>query len=493
MKKCIALILVLMLCFALCACGESADTQPSQSESDMPHEHSYTSIVTPPTCTEKGYTTYTCACGKSYTADQVDIADHDYQETARVDATVEDDGSVTHTCSFCGDSYCDILYATGSIGLSYELNADGSYTVVGLGTCTDSHVVIPQYYKDAKVTAIGRRAFYDCATITEITIPDTITEIGQQVFYKSSSLHTVYNNSTYYNAENKFLNVTNIKKIVFGGTYIPDGFCYNLTNIEEVVILDGVTSIGMNAFYGCSNLASIEISKSVTTIWDQAFGGCDKLSSVYITDISAWCEIETSLFTNGANPLVCGATLYLNGEEITELVIPEGVSKIGNYAFYGCDKLERIEIPNTVTSIGSYAFCNCTNLKSAIFPDSIITINGGTFSCCSSLENIVIPDTVASIGYYAFYGCSSLTNLVIPDSVGTIDYYAFSDCVGLESITIPDSITSIGEAVLAGCSNLAQLHFSGTTDQWNSIAKGSDWNLGIGNYTIYCIDGEISK
>ena len=82
---------------------------------------------------------------------------------------------------------------------------------------------------------------------------------------------------------------------------------------------------------------------------------------------------------------------------------------------------------------------------------------------------------------------------MIPDSVGTIDYYAFSDCVGLESITIPDSITSIGEAVLAGCSNLAQLHFSGTTDQWNSIAKGSDWNLGISNYTIYCIDGEISK
>lgn len=185
MKKCIALILVPMLCFALCACGESADTQPSQSESDMPHEHNYTSIVTPPTCTEKGYTTYTCACGKSYTADQVDIADHDYQETARVDATVEDDGSVTHTCSFCGDSYCDILYATGSIGLSYELNADGSYTVVGLGTCTDSHVVIPKYYEDAKVTAIGRRAFYDCATITEITIPDTITEIGQQVFTRA--------------------------------------------------------------------------------------------------------------------------------------------------------------------------------------------------------------------------------------------------------------------------------------------------------------------
>ena len=465
MKKYIALLLtLLLLCFALCACGEGADTKPNQSEINIPHEHNYTSVVTLPTCTEKGYTTYTCACGNSYTADQVDIADHDYQETARVDATVQEDGYVTHTCSFCGDSYCDILYATGSIGLSYELNADGSYTVVGLGTCTDSHVVIPQYYEGAKVTAIGRRAFYNCSTITEITIPNTVKEIGQQVFYKSTSLHTVYINSTYYDAENKFLNVGNIKKIVFGGAYIPDGFCYDLTNLEEVVVLDGVTSIGLNAFYGCSNLSSIEIHKSVTNM-DQPFGGCDKLSAVYITDIGAWCEIETSLYTFGTNPLVCGATLYLNGEEITELIIPEGVTKIGNYAFYGCDKLERIEIPNTVTSIGGYAFCNCTNLKSVILPDSITTISGGIFSCCSSLEDIIIPDTVASIGYYAFYGCSSMTNLTIPDSVETIDYYAFSDCVSLESIVIPDSITSIGEAVLSA----------------------------TGNYTIYCTDSEISK
>ena len=348
MKKCIALLLALLLCFALCACGEGTDTQPSQptqgsqatkpsqdkpddktttpsaeptQPSTAPHEHSYTSVVTPPTCTEKGYTTYTCACGDSYTADQVDVVEHDYQETARVEATSNQDGSVTYTCSFCGDAYTEVLNATGSIGLAYEHNSDGTLTVVGLGTCTDSHVVIPAYVDGVKVTAIGRRAFYDCSTITEITIPETISEIGQQIFYKCSALHTVYYNGTYGNYENPFLNVANIKKVVFGGKNVPEWICCGLKNIEEVVILDGVTQIGETAFSDCSSLTSITIPNSVTSIGGGAFGRCTSLTSV---------------------------------------VIPDGVSRIGNHAFSYCSSLTNVVIPGSVTSIGAAAFRNCS-------------------------------------------------------------------------------------------------------------------------------------
>ena len=201
MKRMLLLTLALLLCLSLCACGEGADNNPTppnqstpdaptqstpedptQSEPDASHQHSYASTVTPPTCTEAGYTTYTCACGDSYTADQVDAVDHDYQEAVRVDATSHEDGSVTYTCTGCGDSYDEVLYATGSMGLEYQNNGDGTCTLVGFGTCLNPHVVIPRYHNGALVTRIGEGAFRDCHSLTTLEIPDSVTQIDVRRF-----------------------------------------------------------------------------------------------------------------------------------------------------------------------------------------------------------------------------------------------------------------------------------------------------------------------
>jgi len=134
------------------------------------------------------------------------------------------------------------------------------------------------------------------------------------------------------------------------------------------VIPDSVTSIGWYAFYNCTSLKSIEMPDSVTSIGDGAFGGCTSLARVNISDLAAWCNI--SFGNSYSNPLCCANNLYLNGELVTELVIPEGVTEIKDYVFYNCTSLKSVEIPDSVTSIGRSAFEDCTSLTSIIFDDT---------------------------------------------------------------------------------------------------------------------------
>ena len=176
------------------------------------------------------------------------------------------------------------------------------------------------------------------------------------------------------------------KPVTSIGSYAFYG-CSGLTNLT---IGNGVTSIGLSAFYNCSGLTSVTIPDSVTSIGPFAFYGCSGLTSVYITDLAKWCRI--SFFDNLANPLRKGTDIYLNGEKITDLVIPDGVASIGNYAFSGCSGLTSVTIPASVTSIGETAFWDC-----------------------SGLTSVTIPDSVTSIGDNSFYGCSGLTSVTIPE------------------------------------------------------------------------------
>ena len=144
----------------------------------------------------------------------------------------------------------------------------------------------------------------------------------------------------------------------------------------------------------------------------------------------------------------------------TTVILQDGLTSIGVYAFQNCSSLTSIEIPSSVTSIGVYAFENCSSLTSIEIPSSVTSI-GAVFSGCSSLTSIEIPNSVTSIGGSAFYGCRGLTSIEIPNSVTSIGTSAFSGCSSLTSIKIPSSVTSIGSNAFYGCSGLKYIHLLG--------------------------------
>ena len=181
--------------------------------------------------------------------------------------------------------------------------------------------------------------------------------------------------------------------LTISGTGAMRDFDYNgspwysyRTKIKTIKINNGVTSIGNYAFQECSSLTSITIPNSVTSIGNYAFRDCSSLESVYIEDVAAWCGIKFD--NNTANPLFCAHHLYLNGKEVLDLVIPNGVTSIGNYAFHECNSLTGITIPNSVTSIGANAFYDCSSLESVVFGSSLKIIGDYAFSGFNNIMTI---------------------------------------------------------------------------------------------------------
>ena len=298
------------------------------------------------------------------------------------------------------------------------------------------------------VTSIGEQAFSN-TRITSITIPDSVTSIGYEAFYDCSRLEAVY--------------VTDIAAwcgISFDDSksnplYYAENLYLNGELVTDLVVPDGVTSIGARAFSGGTSLTSITIPGSVTSIGEHAFMDCKSLETVHITDIAAWCGI--SFGDSSSNPLYWNDNLYLNGELVTNLIIPDGVTSIGDFAFFENRKLVSITIPDSVTSIGDAAFEQCTNLTSISIPDSVTSIGELAFFECFRLTSVTIGNGVTSIGDAAFGGCESLTSIIIPDNVTSIGDGAFDSCASLTSITIPDSVTSIGEYAFYYCPSLTSV------------------------------------
>ena len=165
---------------------------------------------------------------------------------------------------------------------------------------------------------------------------------------------------------------------------------------------------------------------------------------------------------------------------IKTVSIPDGLTSIGNSAFWGCSGLTSITIPNSVTSIGWYAFNGCSSLTSIEIPNSVTSIGGSAFSWCTSLTSVTIPNSVTSIGEYAFSECYSLTSVTIPNSVTSIGEYAFRECYSLTSVTIPNSVTSIGGDAFAYCS-ISRLTVYATTPP----TGGAGCGINAGACTLY--------
>ena len=336
-------------------------------------------------------------------------------------------------------------------------------------------------------------AYQYCFNLTSITIPNSVTSIGDEAFGYCSGLAsiTIGNNVTSIGL-NAFRNCTGLTSITIPNsvTNIGSSAFEGCSGLTSITIPNSVTSIGSSAFKGCSGLTSITIPNSVTSIGYEAFRRCTGLTSICVDE-------GNSVYDSREN---CNAIIQTETNELIagcqSTIIPNSVKRIENSAFEGCNGLTSITIPNSVTNIGSSAFEGCSGLTSITIPNSVTSIGFYVFRGCSGLTSIcvdegntvydsrencnaiietktnkliagcqstIIPNSVTSIGSYAFYDCSSLTSITIPNSVTSIGDDAFYGCSGLTSITISNSVTSIGYYAFYGCSNLSNFTINNST------------------------------
>ena len=432
-------------------------------------------------------------------------------------------------------SISDYIYET----ISYTVTSIGDYAFSGCSGLTS--LTLPN-----TITNIGYGAFRDCSGLSSITIPNSVISIGEYAFSGCSSLTSVTLPNGVTNIEyHTFENCSNLTSISFPNSLTSIGSgafsgCSGLTSIE---IPNSVTNIESCAFLGCSSLTSVSIGNGVTSIGSSAFEECSSLTSVHISDIAAWCAINFDNYVG--QPFYSAYNLYLDGTLVTDLVVPNNVTSIGERTFYRCNSLTSVTIGNSVTSIGSYAFSHCDNLtsvtignnatniigeyafyycrsltsvtigngvtsigdfafqyctklKSIDLPPSLSQISSGAFNFCYNLSDIHIHDMVAWCNhlfddfvedeYDLYLGSQKVTDLVIPDEVVSINNHVFTGCRSLTSVKIGDSVTSIGEYAFSGCNNLTSVTIPNSV---TSIGEGAFFSCN--NLTSVAIPNSVTS
>ncbi len=419
-------------------------------------------------------------------AEPKDECEHVYGEwIVDQEPTRTEDGRKHRDCTVCGETIeTDGIPAIGSADLSYTINTDGTTcTVTGIGKCTDTQLYIPQMIDGYRVNGIGDYAFQHCDDLISVQIAenDQLKNIGEGAFF----------------------------------------WC---TGLVSVTISEGITNIGASAFYNCEGLTSISIPNSVTFIGEQAFHNCRSLTYgeynngrylgnsknpyVVLMDVEDATVTEVTIYPR-TRVIYDGALAVCSN--LTSIVIPDGVTHIGNSAFYACNRLADITIPDSVISISDYAFDGCPSLVYTIYnngkylgnsknpyvvliglvdktvvdftiPDSTGFVYKYALLDCKALTDIKIPQNVRNIGISAFSGCSGLTgatfadssrlthvsqgafagcglleNILLPEGVTSIGAAAFRECEALTSFIIPSSVTSVGDSAFFGCGKLASV------------------------------------
>jgi hypothetical protein len=498
------------------------------------HVHSYTPVVTAPTCTEKGYTTYTCACGDKYVDNYTDALGHSFGEwvttkaatctatgtetrtCTRCNATETRDiaisahqyvetvtaptktapGYTTHTCAVCGKSFVDShTNPTGSTGLAYETNADGSITITGYGTCTDEDVIIysTYYVVDSTgksvtklVTGIATGAFMNNATIKTISIPASVTTIGNGAFAGCTKLTAFTVES-----DNKNFSTTGGMLMSKDGATIV-AYPAGLT-LDTFTISNSITAINPSAFAGCVNIVKFAVTtdhKKFVVVDDVLYDVDKKLLIAYP------CGKSLASFVVPTTVETIGDYAFFNAKKLNAVSFPDrtyaadgvtisipGIASIGSFAFYGCTEFTIVTIPNITETLGAYAFANCTKLANVIYGSALKAISAHCFEGDTAFVNVTIPSTIVTIGQYAFANCTGIINVVISSGVKTISDYAFNNCTAMTTLVIGKDVTAIGYKAFTGClnkgkdaggNNIARVYYEGSSGTWNGATMTID-------------------
>ncbi|MEI6647844.1 MAG: leucine-rich repeat protein [bacterium] len=425
-------------------------------------------------------------------------------------------GTRIYTSSTVSDSTL-FLYAKwiDLAGIDYDYTVSNEKVTITRYKGAGGAVTIPNTIDAYPVRIIQSGTFYNCSSLISVTIPASVTNIGQQAFCLCTGLTSVtIPNSVISLGDQAFQGCTNLTNAVIGSGITSFGFntFYGCSSLTSFVIPNSVTSIGSLAFAFCSGLISFTIPDSVTNIVNNAFYSCSKLTSITVeTDNQVYSSLEGILYDRGQRILIlcpvgrigcvtipynitdieAGAFYGCSG--LTGITIPDSVTNIGGSVFYGCSGLTNITIPDPVTSIGDVAF-GMSGLTSITIPNSVTNIGNGLFTRCINLQRIIIPNSVTSIGSRAFSGCSSLTNITvtadnpnysssdgvlfdkananlirypslkpgtyaIPNSVTSIASFAFAYCTALIHVSFGNNVTSISDNAFLSCRPLTSIVF----------------------------------
>ena len=303
-----------------------------------------------------------------------------------------------------------------------------------------SHIVV-----NDNIHALGEKAFFNMPVLETISLPDTISAVGANVFANPGKKVM----ATFRGVDGT------IDASVYDGKTL--GICY-------LYIEDGIKNIGKNAFANSDTVLGVEIVNT-DTIDDYAFSNCPAIKQLYIDSV---VNINDYAFYNDI--------------AIDDIVINQNMVNIGSHAFDSCKLIPKVKLPNTVRNIGAYAFYDCNSMKSINIPVGVDIINEYTFFGCASLLSVDLPNTVKSIGDYAYYGCvlvndlslgnavesigayafyncNKVKEILLPDSLKSIGNYAFRSCSSITEITIPDSVTQLGDCVFYACTGLERAEF----------------------------------
>ncbi len=304
--------------------------------------------------------------------------------------------------------------------------------------------------------SLAHHLFLNGVEITNLSIPNSITQIKDNTFYNFIALKSVtFSNSVTYIGADSFANCSGLNNVTFSKS---------------------LKSIDVRAFQNCTGLTSLTIPENLEIISVNAFDGCNGLTS--LTWNAKDCYSNGNMTTQNITSAIIGNNVlslpkgFLKGSKITSISIPSSVNRIGQNAFSDCLGLTSVVIPNGVESFGSSVFSSCDNLSKIVLPNSLINPGDYTFSNCSKLVDVTLPDSVSSLGGHMFANCLSLKSIAIPRTK-RVGVKAFDGCSGLIGVDIPNSVEQIGYGAFDGCVGLQRVNIYDLTS-WCRISFITD-------------------